>query len=230
MKIDSNISKRISILRFPLIVGIVFIHSAGTIIHFSDGMVGMVNKPLFVSFVQKYLSGVLAQISVPILFTISGYLFFQNYVLTVCNFSHQIQTKIKTLIFPYIIWNSIALLIYYILQTIPVSNHFFSGQAKFISEYGMYDYLNAYLGLRLSVNSPIAYQFWFIRDLFVMMCFSPLLWLCLRYLPILGGILFSLLWFFSTDIIIMNISSSALLFFYIGAVVLLQSESENSYS
>jgi len=219
LKIDTNTSDRISILRFPLIVGIVFIHSFGVSINVSDTKIGIENVSFFASSIQYLVSQVLARISVPLFFTISGFLFFNNYELSFHTVSKKMKARAKTLLIPYIFWNSFALLTYFILQSIPDLNQFFSGNIKPVSNYGIYDYLNTYLGLRMTANFPAAYQFWFIRDLIIMVMISPLFWITARHCAATTLIATFALWVLSTDIIVFNLSSTAVLFFFLGAVI-----------
>ena len=80
MKTDKLLSETISYLRFPLIVGVVFIHfnllekgfSANGIIYDLKG------DDIFwgIRYVVRLFSDVLPSVSVPLFFMISGYLFF----------------------------------------------------------------------------------------------------------------------------------------------------------
>ena len=76
MELDDDLRqlKVISVIRFPLIIGVVFIHA-----HFTevDG-ISIYQTSLYPSytFVSMLLSDVLARIAVPFFFFISGFLFF----------------------------------------------------------------------------------------------------------------------------------------------------------
>ena len=219
MNINQDISQRITILRFPLIVGIVFIHASGTDINFSDGTVGLNTIPYLVSFIQNLISSVLARIAVPMFFLISGFLFFKNFELTYSVIKQKFQTRIKTLLIPYILWNSFGLFLYFILQSIPIFSPFFSGQSKYIIDYGLYDYLNAFLVFHWTPNSPTVYQFWFIRDLMLLVLLAPVFWLVADKIPIFGLLSFFCLWFFNPKISFLNLSYYAVFFFYLGAFI-----------
>lgn len=76
MKNDELLSKTISYLRFPLTVGIVFIHFSlheGLEIH---GIKHGLDNPEWFFFIVYFISQVLARIGVPLFFVISGFLFF----------------------------------------------------------------------------------------------------------------------------------------------------------
>lgn len=67
-----------------------------------------------------------------------------------------------------------------------------SGQNKAVTDYHWTDWLNLFWSHR--DGRPVCYQFWFIRDLFVVMLLSPLLHLLLRRLRWAVVGLFGLLW------------------------------------
>lgn len=92
-KLDSSV---ISVLRFPLIVGVVCIHS------------GMG------AFLQYLLGGICGKLSVPIFLLISGYLFFRegSYELTKELWISKLKKRIFSLLVPYLLWNFIGYIIY----------------------------------------------------------------------------------------------------------------------
>jgi len=76
MKLDSNISERLAVLRFPLIVGVVLMHSFSSVVYFSSGSTGVKESGHVSVFIRQYISEVLASVSVPLFYSISGFLFF----------------------------------------------------------------------------------------------------------------------------------------------------------
>ena len=106
-----------------------------------------------------------------------------------------------------------ALLLYASAQSFPATQVYFSGKNAPVSSFEFYDYLNALIGID---RPPISYQFWFIRDLIIMVLLVPILQLVLRTIPLIFlGFIFWL-WFFPTWPIYIP-SSVAFSFFYIGA-------------
>ena len=219
MNINNEISERITIIRFPLIVCVVFIHAAGAAVAFSDVTIGLDTVPYMVSFVQNLFSHVLARIAVPMFFLISGFLFFRNFELTFSCISRKFQRRVRTLLIPYILWNLFGLFLYFVLQSLPIFSPFFSGKSKFIIDYELYDYLNAFLVFHWSPNSPTVYQFWFIRDLMLVVLLSPFFKLIVDKIPLVGLISFFSLWFFNPKMSFLNLSLYAIFFFYIGAFI-----------
>jgi hypothetical protein len=84
----------------------------------------------------------------------------------------------------------------------------------------MYDYLNAFLAFQKTANSPTVYQFWFIRDLMLVILLSPVFWLIAENIPIFGLLSFFSLWFFNPKIpLFFNLSYYAIFFFYLGTII-----------
>lgn len=96
MELDGDLRqlKVISVIRFPLIIGVVFIHA-----HFTevDG-ISIYQTSLYPSytFVSMLLSDVLARIAVPFFFFISGFLFFIKliFLLTCSSLNYRKELKL----------------------------------------------------------------------------------------------------------------------------------------
>jgi len=56
MKLDINSSERLQLLRFPLIVGIVFIHAYSTTVGLSVGEIGVAQTSLSSDLVRNFIS------------------------------------------------------------------------------------------------------------------------------------------------------------------------------
>lgn len=174
----TTLSKTISALRTILCFQIVFLHAA---------MTGLTNQELSASYdgsyaIYKYLSTALTlttRTAVPLFFIISGYLFFINYKNTFIDYKKHLKTRAKHLLQPIIIWTTLYLLLYYIAQKIPYTASLFSGNNLLIEDYKWKDFISAYSGL--FNTSMFVGQFWFLRNLFIMCVFSPLLWYSYKY-------------------------------------------------
>ena len=180
MKIHPELSQRIDFIRFPLIVGVVFIHANVIAVNFADGSSGINQMGKLPTFVRDYFSNVLFRVAVPLFFIISGYLFFITYRNTWSGYVSKIRSRIKTLLIPILFWNILTLCIMALAQSIPATSVLFSGDKSPISSYSVFDYFNAIFGLN---QLPVAGQFWFIRDLFVMVLFTPLIYVMIRWIP-----------------------------------------------
>ena len=104
-----EVSRAISICRFPIILGPVLIHSHWQ--HFSS--------------VTQFSCSKLGFITVPFFFLISGYLFFQHYENTLDSYKQKLKKRAKSLLVPYLLWNLIAFLIYaFAFDIIPAEKFF----------------------------------------------------------------------------------------------------------
>ena len=145
-------------------------------------------------FVRNIISQGIARVAVPLFFLLSGYLFFLGFHWSITKYKKKLLSRISTLLIPFVFWNCLILLLLAIAQELQSFQSFFPGNDKLISTYGMFDYLNALFGFN---RFPVSYQFWFIRDLVVMILLVPIVQLMLRLCPVsfLGIIAF--FWFFN---------------------------------
>lgn len=217
-------SRTIAFLRFPLIVGVVLIHTyfKEVVIDGKDLMEGG-NFPIY-SNIAYYLSQVLASIAVPLFFFISGYLFFyRTKDFPLGTYKQKMRKRARTILLPYILWNGIYLLVYFFGESL--AEGLFSGRNKPVSDYSFADFLWAFwdrsminpANNTMTESHPVDYPLWFIRDLFVVMLFSPLLHLLIQRLKHYFIIMLGVLWFFGYWFHITGLSSAASFFFSAGA-------------
>lgn len=214
MKINKDISQRITMLRFPMILGVILIHSYGISLKFSNETIGLQSAPYSVIFFQNLISDVIARIAIPIFFMISALLFFQNYSINRKIYFNKIRKRIHTLLVPYLIWNTLTIIFFLSIQSVPAFADYFSGRFTPISEYTISSYINAFLGI---TTNPISYQLWFIRDLMILVVISPVIWIIATRIPLMGALILSSLWMLDpAQIKYINLSYTAILFFYLG--------------
>jgi surface polysaccharide O-acyltransferase-like enzyme len=179
--LDRESSLRLSLLRFPLIVGVVFVHAYSNTVGFAGGDI-VVSQPNFVvDFVRNFVSQGVARIAVPLFFLMSGYLFFMGFEWSKESYLIKLQSRVKTLLIPFLFWNIATLLVTAIIQVMPATRMFLSGKNLLVMNYSFFDYLNAIIGFN---TNPISYQFWFIRDLMIFVLFVPLINLINKTFPI----------------------------------------------
>lgn len=201
-----------SALRFPLIVAVVIWHSRFVDITTSAGtmLIDAEQFPVYWCF-SSLLSNVLVTISVPLFFLMSGYFFFRN----VDNFDSKIyreklKRRLKTLLLPYLLWNLIVVAI--LLLSEKFIPGMMSGAKKSVLQWGPGDWFANLF------TPPIAYQFWFIRDLFVFCLLTPLFYKCLTSrirLPFIVALI--ALWILGDCPILPERSFGGLVFFCLGA-------------
>lgn len=139
-------SKVISVSRFPIIVGVVFIHaliiSNGTDLHY-------------------FLGNVIGRIGVPLFYIISGYLFFQKYDNSLKCYKNKLKKRVFSLLIPYLLWNIIAYLVYaFITHTMQPED--------FVQSFWV---VNSKPG-----HSPADGPLWFVRTLMMLSIISPVMY------------------------------------------------------
>jgi hypothetical protein len=183
MAIEPGTSARITLLRFPLILGIIIIHAYGSNVILSGKVVGISQFTGTGFLIQYYLSSIIAAACVPCFAFISGFLFFNSFDGSINKYCGKLTSRIKRLLIPYLLWNLSMLSVLAILQANSLTAAYFSGQFPPISSYSIYGFLNAIFGFD---QSPIIVQFWFIRDLMILMLLSPILYWIIRHIPYVG--------------------------------------------
>lgn len=203
-------SKTIAYLRFPLIFLVVFIHTNLTDVNVGGNIIVKEGDFFVHDVIRHILSEEFARIAVPLFFFISGYLFFYNMrKFTFSLYLDKLRKRFRTLIVPYVFWNLMALLLFYVIQELVPS--LTSGGKKLIADYTQTDWFNVWCVY------PICFQFWFIRDLILVVLCSPLICLYVRYLRIWGLIPLLILWCTGWVTNIVTISMVSIVFFSWGA-------------
>lgn len=179
--LDKISSLRLDVLRFPLIVGVVFIHAYGANIKLADQQMGSTQPAAIYDMVTQMVSQGVARIAVPLFFLISAYLFFLHWQPSAQTYRHKLKSRIPTLLIPYLLWNIVTFGVFALGQALPATAGMFSSRLGPISQFSPGDYAVHLLGLSPATKGqPIAYQFWFIRDLMLLALLAPLLHAVLR--------------------------------------------------
>lgn len=211
---ENLMSDTIRFLRFPLIVGVVLIHSqiAGEWME-RVSSAPAIDFPVY-STVSYILSSIISRVSVPLFFFFSGFLFFYHSSFNIPNYFQKLRKRGKTLLVPYLLWNLIAIALTFAL-------HFFLSDMVTEgpeSNYSLLDYLQAFWEFKLFQHgTPINDPLWFMRDLMVVMLASPLVFTLLKYSKRYGLMILSILWLFDWGIKAPGFSIAALFFYSAGA-------------
>lgn len=211
-------SKIIDFLRFPLIVGVVFIHNNSSTMIVQGVEIGnSTNLPMYY-IASNLFSQVIGSIAVPLFFFISGFLFFLNKNFNLNVYKRKLQSRVHTLFIPYLFWNLAVLLFCYIATMIPILS---SGSKS--SDYNLMYILESLWGRSNTaepIDFPIDFQFWFIRDLMVVVVLSPFIYWFLKKTKCYGVIFIGILWYLGYTIPYIGrrgLSMFALFFFTMGA-------------
>jgi hypothetical protein len=209
MEITPEISARIKLLRLPLIIGIVTLHSTINAVGYAD------------KFFQNCISGTWGGSAVPFLFVISGFLFFRNFNLSLNSYLEKLKSRFWTLLVPYLFWNLALLAMVIIILNIPATSSFIQGHYKdYIKDYSFANFIDCLIGYRNSY--PIAFHFWYVRDLIAMVILSPVFLLVARKIPYLGLALFAAPWLLKLQLGFITIQWLGPLFFYLGCLIAVQ--------
>lgn len=175
-------SETICALRFPLMVGIVFIHfnllNGITV----NGTVYGDDLPIWLVCIIKALSNEIPAIGVPLFFIISGFFFFRS-GLTWNSYNRKLKKRARTLLVPYILWNLIALS-YVLLCALPIFRSIFP--ISHIQEWSLPKFLYCFWDIDKSLlgegvdkavswMNPVDQPLWYVRDLLIVMVFSPII-------------------------------------------------------
>lgn len=179
------------ILRPQLIIMVAYIHNSALHVKYNGHIISASEPFVLRDFVVYMISDGASRTAVPLFYIMSGYLFFFDVDFTNETYIRKIRSRIYTLLVPFMFWNTSLLLFKYIIETFPVTSDFINSDNKQVSSYSIFDVCNSILGL---TRDPIAYQFWFIRDLIILSVLSPTIYFAstIACLPFIGAL--SILW------------------------------------
>lgn len=200
-------SETISWLRFPLTVGVVFIHDDITI-----GQNNGVINPFWFECIVRLFSDVLPRVCVPLFFIISGYLFFYGVKNLRSSYLSKIKRRFRTLFIPYVVWNILALLSLLVMSSSFFSNY--SATREF--QFSIKSFLSVFWNFE-GTSSPLNFPLWFIRDLMLLILFSPIIKLFIKYLRWGIVAITGLCWFFNLEIGDMVPRCYSIFFFMLGS-------------
>jgi surface polysaccharide O-acyltransferase-like enzyme len=209
--VDNELSKRIYSLRFLLIVFVVFIHSGviDTGVNFASGTETF-EVPLYVEKIYE-LTGTFTTVAVPVFFLISGFLLF----IKEPKYAENLKKKCRTILLPYILWTFLVIIFLFTAQSFNFAKPYFA--TLVVRNFSPMDWIGAFaghFGKFAERGYPLVYQFWFLRDLFILNLLFVIIKKIVDLCP--GGalVLFSLLWIGGINIYIL--STGALFFFALG--------------
>lgn len=226
MKNDKLLSDVFRWLRFPLIVGVVFIHCVGKPIDVTAiDFVHLTGKDCF-DLLRIMCSNVLPRVCVPLFFFMSGYLFFTK--LEVWNWGvwcGKLKKRAKTILLPYLMWITIA--ISYQCAIFLAKGGGTESLASFYAENGYWHmYWDCYeldpvklswTGMEVHSTTPYHYALWYLRDLMIVMVLAPLFYWLFKYLRIWGLLLLVFNYVSNIGAFMPELLPTPLLFFGAGA-------------
>lgn len=207
--INDYLSTKLRALSLGSIILVVFLHSHNGEVKLASGdLTG--EQSYFVLFVENFFSKGIALIAAPFFFAISGFLFYKSYDFTWSDVVKKIKGRFKSLIVPYLFWSLFGLMFIWFLQVVPWSRFFFT--RELIADYSISKLLYTI------ILDPVPYQLWFVRDLIMLVIFSPLIGYLTKSIRVVWLVLLILLWTASGKTFEF-FSNEALLFFTIGCAL-----------
>ena len=177
-----RLSEAINWLRFPLIFFIIMLHCYSV-----QNLEG--DHYIYFKIIYPF-SLWLGESGVPTFFFISGYLFF----ISRKTYFQKIETRLHTLLIPYILWNLIMLTLYGVTYAFGFPQ--LIGDSS-LSDFQLTDYLRLFWDKGSYDNGnfvPILCPLWYIRNLIIMSILSPLLYFIIRYVRELFLIVIMVWW------------------------------------
>ena len=187
-------SDTISLLRFPMALLVILIHTDGYYQTWQDDVNLLSGEG--VCFLLGYILRLIAGIAVPTFFMISGFLFFNNFrEFTWDGYKKKMKSRVKSLIIPFVLWNVIVFAariagkiakMYYVGES-------WSFVTDFIAETNWHfiwdikhwgDVDHPWLWWTTYTTGPIDLPLWFLRDLIVVTVLSPLIYWFVKTLKI----------------------------------------------
>ncbi len=215
---QSEISHSIGLARILLIVGLVFLHYG----NFPNSEISpFQGMDLTANHFATWLNSAVLFFffsAVPLLSMVSGWLFFSFKDNAKTALTTRIKKRFFSLYMPLVIFNIGYLILFYLVYLTNPNASFFANSSRLhihFASAGLWDYVNAITGI---VDNPIAFQFWFVRDLFMSVLISPILWLALRYAPLPFAVIFCVIWLYGYDMEIF-LRSDVPFFFFLGGLV-----------
>jgi len=210
------LSRVIEVARVMLVVGLVFLHYGAFPNAVQSPFVGFVPGPhAFATFVNSTVLFFFFS-AVPLLSTVSGWLFFGfGQERTAPALRRRIRGRARSLYAPLVAWNALFLAAALVLYASGKGGALLAQLNIELGRAAAMDYVNAVFGL---TAHPVAFQFWFVRDLFLTVLVSPLLWLMLRHAPLIGAAVLGAVWITDGDFWIF-FRTDVLFFFYLGGLL-----------
>ena len=188
-RMSPYLSDKIKVISLIAITMVIYIHT-----YYTEGE----NYPLFMSIQRIWGSVGISSVANPLFYFTSGYLFFLS-IKTIKDCFPKIKKRIRTLLVPYILANSIAFLMYASLDAISRT----TPQLYNVVNFHILDWFSLDVG-KILYNTYwqlVAFQLWFVRDMLMFVFLSPIIYIALKnltankFLTIITLILLSAVYF-----------------------------------
>lgn len=214
--VSEETSKRITSLRFLLIVFVVFIHNYYTEAKIAESVANggkfiLLNENAIAYWIKLLIQGI-ARCAVPLFFLFAAY--FQS--IKNKSYKELLKNKAKSLLAPFIIWSGIYILYYagVKLLILKIAPNLLANPDSTVLSWTPLDWLHKVIGYGKDGNPEVAYQFWFIRDLIILIIVSPFLNFFIKKIPFAFLSLLFVVYFSSSNIYF--VSNQAFFYYSVG--------------
>lgn len=214
MQIDKYTSDKIRIISFVSVILVLYIHSG---FHDIPGEIqGMEANFYF----QEAISGMLGRTAVPLFFMISGMLFFRN-INDLWDVLSKMKKRARTLLVPFLIAGLFLPAVYLVMGQLPWTEQFINSNDMFSEVDSVWTVLQSLYLFVPGGDQPWGFHLWFLRDLIIIIAFSPILYFackrlgggivvaalfCLTYISVKLSLVTSMFWFMTGDWLLMKLS------------------------
>lgn len=209
MKPSQDTSKVISLLRFPLSVAVVMLHTY--LINKPIGGIVYVKEGQFLAFdyIEHIVRVEIANMAVPLFFFFSGFLFFCGEAFTLDTFICKLKKRFHSLFVPYLFWNTCFMLF---IAFIGILYPVWLTEKKSILQMNFSEILNAYWDLDQGLI-PL----WFIRDLMILNLLTPVFHWMIKKANLFFVVVLGVLWIFQIGQWLPGIGVRSSFFYALGA-------------
>jgi surface polysaccharide O-acyltransferase-like enzyme len=200
------LSEKIKFISFITMIMVLFVHSFNSTLY----PVELIHTNHYATDIQNFISFHVCRIAVPFFYILSGFLFFLNFELTFTDYINKLKSRCNSLVIPYFLWVCFWTSFFYILSHVSFTKGFIN------SPLSLRDF--SFSSLISIFNSPICYQFWFIKDLILLVIFSPILYFLIKKIALLFlVILYINLVYYNFDLFFF--SNIAVFYFSVGVFI-----------
>lgn len=217
--IPEETSKRITALRFFLAILVVFIHNNYTLKNIADAVAKGEPEILFSpntlsKWIQLFISQGIAKCAVPLFFMFAAYL----QAIKADSYKVLLKKKFKALFFTYFLWIGLYGFYSSVVKIIilKIAPSFIENPDTTMFTWTITDWIHKIVGYGTGDGTPgFAEQFWFVRDLFILVIVSQIIQFLLKKFKLGFFILVFIIYFLKIKVYFVRTTA---LFFYVSGL------------
>lgn len=221
-RVPAYLSRKLRLLSFGSIVAVVLIHAYNYTDTFLQPSTRIAEGMYLPAMIEFFFSNALAHFANPLFFAISGYLLFAGLeAFAFADYVNTLKKRVISLVVPYMFWVFLWTLIGLLILNLIGGDAFPILQEKFAA-WDSDPFGCVY-------NLPLAFQFWFIKDLMKLMLLSPLFFLLASRLGYYSILVFAIPWLLDFSIPHFPYNDG-MMFFMVGACIAVSKTDQKLFS